>query len=245
MKTASKSKATPAARQGVFKCAADGASAEIFLYQEIGDYYGGISAQWFLEQLKELGPVKELTVRINSIGGLVFEGFSIFNALKQHPANIVVKIDGLAASIASVIAMAGDRIEIASNAMIMIHRPTNIVWGDADEMRKSAGVLDKLEESIVAAYVARTGGDEAEIAAMVQAETWLNAGEALALGFADLIVEEQAAEARAYDLSGFRNAPKDLPRRAPIGNVARDQEAARVAAEVAVRLQLVRLDDVS
>jgi ATP-dependent protease ClpP protease subunit len=181
--------------------------AEIVIYDEIGAF--GIPAKAFLDELKALGPVAELTVRINSPGGSVFDGVAIYNALKRHDAAITVWIDGIAASIASVIAMAGDEVVMPENAMLMLHDPAALVLGTAADMRAMADALDKMKAGMVAAYRDKSGRDDAEIEALMAAETWLSAQEAADLGLADRI-EQPVRMAAHFDLSRFRNPPPQL-----------------------------------
>jgi ATP-dependent Clp protease, protease subunit len=181
--------------------------AEIVIYDEIGAF--GIPAKAFLDELKALGPVAELTVRINSPGGSVFDGVAIYNALKRHDAAITVWIDGIAASIASTIAMAGDEIVMPENALLMLHDPSALVLGTAADMRAMAEALDRMKAGMVAAYRDKSGRDDAEIAALMAAETWLSAEEAVDLGFADR-VEQPVRMAAHFDLSRFRNTPPQL-----------------------------------
>jgi ATP-dependent Clp endopeptidase proteolytic subunit ClpP len=181
--------------------------AEIVIYDEIGAF--GIRAKAFLDELKALGPIAELTVRINSPGGSVFDGVAIYNALKRHDAAITVWIDGIAASIASVIAMAGDEVVMPENAMLMLHDPSGLVMGTAADMRAMAEALDKMKAGMVAAYRDKSGRDDAEIGALMAAETWLSAQEALELGLADRI-EQPVKMAAHFDLSRFRNPPPQL-----------------------------------
>jgi ATP-dependent Clp protease, protease subunit len=162
-----------------FRAQAKGA-AEIVIYDEIGAF--GIPAKAFLDELKALGPVAELTLRINSPGGSVFDGVAIYNALERHGAAITVWIDGLAASIASMIAMAGDEVVMPENAMLVLHDPSGMVMGTAQDMRATADALDKMKAGMVAAYRAKSGRDDAEIEALMAAETWLSAQEAGWLG---------------------------------------------------------------
>lgn len=178
-------------------------TAEISIYDEIGFY--GISAASFLEELKSVGN-RKIILRINSPGGDVFQGLPIYNRLKEHAAGVEVRIDGLAASMASVIAMAGSPVKIAENALIMIHNPAGFVAGDAADMREWADVLDKIRASLVTSYVRKTGKTEAAITKMMDAETWLNATEALDQGFVDEVTEPLQVAAR-FDMSKFRNAP--------------------------------------
>jgi len=192
--------------------------AEIVIYDEIGAF--GIPARVFLGELKALGPVAELTVRINSPGGSVFDGVAIYNALKRHDAAITVWIDGIAASIASMIAMAGDEVVMPENAMLVLHDPSGLVAGTAADMRAMAEALDRMKAGMVAAYHDKSGRDDAEIEALMAAETWLSAEEAVALGLADR-VEQPVRMAAHFDLSRFRNPP---PRLAALAASATPQE---------------------
>jgi ATP-dependent Clp endopeptidase proteolytic subunit ClpP len=181
--------------------------AEIVIYDEVGAF--GIPAKAFLDELKALGPVAELTIRINSPGGSVFDGVAIYNALKRHDARVTVSIDGIAASIASMIAMAGDEIVMPENAMLMLHDPSALVIGTAADMRDMADALDKMKAGMIAAYRDKSGRSDAEIEALMQAETWLSAEEAVALGLADR-VEQPVKMAAHFDLSRFHNIPPQL-----------------------------------
>lgn len=170
--------------------------AEILIYSEIG--FWGVNAQQFIEDLREVD-AKTIHVRINSPGGSVFDGIAIYNALANHESKIIVHIDALAASIASVIAMAGDEIRISEVANVMIHKPWSFAIGTDEDMIKEAAVLKNLESAIVDVYVARTGGDRAKIEAWVKDETWFKGQDAVDNGFADeteKLVKPQKAQAR-------------------------------------------------
>jgi HK97 family phage major capsid protein/ATP-dependent Clp endopeptidase proteolytic subunit ClpP len=195
--------------------------AEILIYEEIGrDFWDeGIGAKQFVEDLKALGDLNKITLRINSPGGSVFEGNAIYNALVMHKATIEVYIDGLAASIASVIAMAGvksdtkpnNKIIMPANSMLMIHDPWMMAQGSAEDMRKAAEALDKIKLSIIASYRAKTGLSDEEIADIMSAETWLTAYEALEKGFCDEVTEAaEMAACSKFNLSGFKNVPAPL-----------------------------------
>ncbi len=193
--------------------------AEILIYDAIGqDILGdGTTAATFDRELTALGDVQHITVRINSPGGAVWDGIAIYNRLKQHPARVRVVIDGLAASIASLIAMAGDRIEIGDSAMVMIHDPHTLAIGDADDMRQVADMLDKVGASMVEAYTARTGLSKQRVIALMDAETWFTADEAIAHRFADARVAQPdkarapAAMARwASVLAHYQYTPESL-----------------------------------
>lgn len=177
--------------------------AEISIYEEIG--YFGVTAKTFLSDLKAVGN-RKIVLRLNCPGGDVFEGMAIYNRLKEHAPGVEVRIDGLAASMASVIAMAGTTVKIAENALIMIHNPSTLAWGDADEMRDAAALLDKVRDSLITAYERKTGLSSAKIIALLDAETWMNATEARELRFVDEITEPLKMAAR-FDTSKFRNAP--------------------------------------
>ena len=195
-----------------FRVVNSGESAVVYLYDVIGeDFFGGISAKMFADELAKLKSAKQIDVRINSPGGDVFAGNTMHNLLKQHRAKINTYVDGVAASIASIIAMAGDEIEIAPNAMFMVHEPSGLEYGTAQDHRKLADLLDKIRDTLVQTYVARTGGDEQTISDMVARETWLTAEESLELGFADRIGQGQAVAA-CIDPERFRyrNIPKAL-----------------------------------
>ena len=158
--------------------------AEILIYDPIGaDWFGeGVTAKRFIDDLAEQGDLTDIHVRINSPGGEVFDGFAIYNALKNHKAQIHVQIDGLAASIASVIAMAGDLVTMGDGAMIMIHDPWSLAVGNAEAMRAHAEMLDKVKAGMLGAYVAKTGRDSEDIAAEMEGETWFTVDEAIDSG---------------------------------------------------------------
>lgn len=171
------------------------------------DSINGIAAD-VVQQIRAAG-ARPIEVRINSQGGSVFEGYSIYNALLAHAPGVDMHIDGLAASIASYIAMAGRTISMAENAMMMIHNPSSFVDGGADDMRRAAQLLDKVTESITNAYARRTKQPAHKITAMLDAETWLTADMAKELGFCDFITAPQEMAAH-FDISNFRNAPEEL-----------------------------------
>jgi len=191
------------------KAAAD-RKAEILIYDRIGEtWWGeGIAAKGFAEDLAALGDLDEITVRINSEGGNVFEGNSIYNTLLNHPAKVVVRIDSAALSIASVIAMAGDEIKMAENALMMIHDPWGGTTGNSREMREMADLLDKIKTTLIVAYGHHTDKTDEEISELMAAETWLNATEALELGLVDEITGRQQVE-NSVDLSRFQNCPME------------------------------------
>nr|WP_251073523.1 ClpP-like prohead protease/major capsid protein fusion protein [Shewanella sp. NKUCC05_KAH] len=191
------------------------------IYDEIGGW--GISAQQFARDLQALGKVGTITARIHSPGGDVFEGMAIYNMIKGHPAHKVCYIDGLAASMASVIAMAFDEVIMPENAMMMVHKPWGGTLGDAEDMRKYADLLDKVEGNLVGAYQHKTGLSEDELHALLAAETWLTGREAVEKGFANTLTDplQMAASLNSKRLKDFTNMPEALKNLfAPQGNSA-------------------------
>ena len=184
--------------------------AEVLIYDDIGEgWFGGISSKDFADEIKKLGDVTEINLRINSQGGSVFDGVAIYNTLLNHPAKITVDIDSAALSIASVIAMAGDTINMASNALFMIHEPHGVFSGSAAELRKNADLLDMVGDQIIDTYHKNRSIDADTLRAWVEAETWFTADEALAAGFVDNVTGEMKVAAHV-DVSRFKNAPADL-----------------------------------
>ena len=186
-------------------------TAEISIYDEIG--FWGVSAASFAQDLKDCGNnLKQINLHIHSPGGDVFDGIAIYNLLKNHPANVTVYIDGLAASMASVIAMAGNEVIMPENAMMMIHKPWGIQGGDAEDMRKYADLLDKVENTLIPAYANKTGKTPEELAEMLSAETWLNGKECVEQGFADKLAEPLVAMAsiKSRKLEDFEKMPNEI-----------------------------------
>lgn len=189
---------------------AESDEAEILVYDSIGaDWFGeGVTAKQFIRDLGALD-ANMITVRINSAGGDVFEGLAIHNAIRRHKAAVVVEIDALAASIASIIALAGDEVRMADNAFFMIHDPSGLEWGTAEDMRAMADLLDKVGGSLASVYAAKTGKSVEEMQALMHAETWFDAQEAKSIGLVDVVTKGKKMAARA-DLSAFSNTPKAL-----------------------------------
>ena len=129
-----------------------------------------------------------VTVWINSPGGDVFAAAQIYNMLCDYPGTVTVKIDGIAASAASVIAMAGAEVLMSPVSMLLIHNPATIAWGDSEEMRRAKDMLDEVKESIINAYQKKTGQSRVKLSHMMSDETWMNANKAVELGFADKIL---------------------------------------------------------
>lgn len=181
-------------------------SATLTIYDDLGAW--GVSAKDFLADLRAVNS-DNVTVEINSPGGDVFAGLAIYNGLRASNKHVTVKVLGLAASAASLVAMAGDEIEMPENTMMMIHNPWSMAMGSADDLRETADVLDKIGASLVSTYAKRTGKSEAEIKEMLDAETWLTAQEALDMGFATKVTPAIRAHAK-FDLDRLPEAARKV-----------------------------------
>ena len=215
------------------------AEVEISIYDEIG--FGGVTAKDFMAEVKKFKG-QHIHLRINSVGGSVIEGAAIYNALRRHKGGLTVHVDGLAASMASVIAMAGEEVFIADNAMLMIHNPWSMTMGDADDLRKEADVLDKLKNTLVNAYARKTGMEASTIASMMDDETWLDATEAVAMGFADEIedgIEAAASVTPASARARFDNFSNSMSRKTAKNIKAEEAAPAEVVAEPVVEQPVI------
>lgn len=188
-------------------------TVEVFIYDEIGLW--GISAARFVEDLKAADDgAANVTVAINSPGGDVFDGFAIHNALARLGQRCTARIDGIAASAASVIACGAHQVVMAANSQMMIHNPWTITYGTAEELRKTADAMDKARDGILASYRRKAPAiDDVELIRMLDDETWLTADEAVALGLADAIgdaVEIKACRGATGVLARFKHAPQAL-----------------------------------
>lgn len=162
---------------------------KLTIYGAIGGWFNENDAESIRRKLNDVDAEK-IHVHINSGGGSAFDGVAIMNILKQHKAEVIVHIDGWAASAASVIAMGGDKIIMPSNTMMMIHQASTFEYGNADDMEKTAKDLRKIDTALRQSYKSRFVGTEDELIQLLKDETWLTADEALALGLADEVVEE-------------------------------------------------------
>lgn len=203
--------AEPAKREWFKIAMLDDDETEIMIYNDIG--YFGVTASDFVSQLNAIKTPK-ISLRINSNGGEAFEAFAIFNAIKNHSATVTVHVDGIAASAASVIALAGDKVCIAKNAYLMIHNVSVGCYGNADYLRKQADIIDKMSTGIAQTYADKSGKPLDEIKKALNEETWLNAQEALDFGLVDEIddgeEDDDMPEAMARALMKFNKAPENL-----------------------------------
>jgi ATP-dependent protease ClpP protease subunit len=202
-----RSKATTKRRPWVVNQATDSSVAEILIF-DIIDPVWGIGAKEFADDLRSLGNVDEILVHLSSPGGDVFDGITIHNLLKRHPAKINVLID-VALSMASGIAMAGDSVEMANNGLFMLHEPSTFAAGGAEDMKRVASRLEVAKKSLASAYAEKTGKPIEEINDMMAAETWLSADDAYDLGFVD-VVGEEVKIAASFDKLSIANLPDRL-----------------------------------
>lgn len=184
-----------------------GETPKVFIYDEIG--YWGDNAKDFANALNSIEG-SEIEVRLNSPGGDIFDGLAIYQSLKAHPANVTVVVDGLAASIASVIAMAADKLVMAPKSTMMIHDGWSMSVGNAADMRKMADLLDKQSEIIASVYAERSGQPADFWRDRMRDETWYNADEALAAGLVDEVEgKPKPATDEAFDLSVYSNSSRE------------------------------------
>lgn len=184
-------------------------TAEISIHDEIG--YFGVNAKQFIDELKALHAVDTVSLSVHSPGGDVLDGWAIFNALQEHPAEINAKVEGFAGSMASVILMAADHIAMPENAFLMIHNPWAGVIGDAQEMIDMADTLEKIQNGIVSTYAKRTGLSTEEVQDLMAHETFMDGAECVEKGFADTLLEQVKAAACAPEWQEkIKNFPKGL-----------------------------------
>lgn len=186
------------------------AQHEISIYEEIGaSLFGGLSASMFKEKFDALGvkPGDELTVRINSPGGDVWDAWAIYNLIRESKAEVTTKIDGICASAASFIALAADEVQMHEAGLYMIHNPLTVAIGNAAEMRRVADMLDKHRDTILPIYKRKTGKTAAALIKLLDAETWFSAAEAKTEGFVDTIIKGDRAK-MSFDFSAFKNVPE-------------------------------------
>lgn len=209
--------------------AKDNGKGELSIYGDISDvkwWEEDVTPKDIDEKLKELTDCTDIDIFINSYGGSVFAGQAIASMLDRCKATKTVHIDGIAASMASVIAMCGDKIIMPDNALMMIHKPSSFAHGNADELRKTADMLDKAEETLVALYMRHFNKSESELKDLLKAETWLTADEALDYGLIDEKSEavEMAASAKGIifnklEIGKDTNIYKTLSAKGAINNM--------------------------
>lgn len=203
-------------------------AAEVYIYEDIGaGWFGGVSAKQFADDLKAMGNVNSIDVRINSYGGDVFDGLAIYRQLVDHGATVTTYVDGVAASIASIIAMAGNEIVISESGFLMIHNAWTMAYGDSPSLRDVADRLDAVTEQLAGVYVKRTGKTKEEVAAWMNEETWFNSSDAVTNGFASRVSSNLQIAAKADPTKlKFRSAPQALAAQRPNFDAAKKQVSA-------------------
>lgn len=197
----------------------DPKDVEMWLYDEIGPPgSGAIDAGSVVDAVSKMPKNKRLTVRINSPGGSVDQGIAIYNALARHPGGVTTINDSLAASISSLIFMAGSERIVAENSLSMIHQPWTIAAGSATDLRQMASLLDKAQETIEQAYVSKTGQDQEAIAALMAAETWFSAAESLEAGISTRVGERADVEPMRVAANWFKHAPAAILKPSKVGS---------------------------
>jgi len=185
-------------------------TAEIEIFDEI-DSFWGMGAKQFKEKFDEIKDASSIRLLLNSPGGSVFDGMSIYNILSSVRNKLTVEVVGLAASIASVIALAGDKLIMAEGSYLMIHNPWTMMAGGSEELRKAADILDKMKKDYSKIYAEKTGMETGEIEKLMADETWMTADEAVENGFADETTDYGQIAARfAFDKYNFAHLPQML-----------------------------------
>lgn len=182
-----------------------GSATDVYIFDEIGMW--GVTAQNFITDIKDLKDTP-INLRINSLGGDVFDGLAIYNIIKKRTAKTTVYIEGIAASIATIIALGADEVVMSENSLFMIHNASGGAMGESKDLQKTADILVKITEQLSEVYQAKTGLSQEAILDMMDAETWLNAQEALELGFIDTISDAIKVAAK-YDVSKFKNITQE------------------------------------
>lgn len=224
---------------------------DIYLFGVIGGWR--VNAQTFLDDIRGAGEVKTITVYLNTVGGSFYDGLPIYNMLKQHKAQVTVRVMGYALSMGSVIMLAGDRVEAAESSLIMIHRAQGGVFGDADDMTKGADVLVSHEAVIIPEYARRLGVSPEQVSELLAAETWYTASQAKEAGLIDALIEEPEGDDMAANIldesleyvnQHFRNIPAALVQLATKqhthqeGDEVKPEDIKAIAVEVANLLKV-------
>lgn len=185
-------------------------TATISIHDEIG--YWGVTAKEFIDAFRAIPENAQITLSVHSPGGEVFDALAIYNVLKAASHRITARIEGLAASAASLIVMAAGKIVMPQNSYMMIHNPVTIAWGEVSDLREAADLLERFENTLVNIYVQRTGVDESEVRSMLAEETWMDGSEAVSKGFASELAEpiKMAACASPDALRAFKALPQAL-----------------------------------
>lgn len=204
-----------------------GDEATIYLYDVIVSdaYFGGVSASDFVKEINAItSPVIHL--RINSPGGDVFAARAIEQALREHKSKVIAHIDGCAASAASYVALAADEVIMAPGSFYMIHKAWTVAYGNSDDLMETAGLLEKVDESLVETYAEESGQDADKIREWMAAETWFTADEAVEYGFASSVAENSPKARAEWNLSAYAKAPAKTNDEPDTGHLKRNLEIA-------------------
>ena len=185
-----------------FRCEMQGSELHLWIHGTIGGFFEGVTIDDVRNEMKGHEDVQKIVAHIHSRGGSGYDGFAIYNLLKSHKADVEVIVEGLAASAASIIMLAGDTIRIHENSLVMIHKASSGVYGNAEELRDTADFLDKIDEQLLRVYEARTGKTESQLNTWLEKDTYFTASEAVDNGFADEVIPNKtkakpSAEAKA------------------------------------------------
>lgn len=199
-----------------YSCKAQGSTLSLSIHDQIGTF--GVEVKDFVKDVRAAKAVTRIDLSIHSPGGSAFDGIAIYNVLKDHPAKVHVRIEGVAASAASIVAMAGDVITMPSDTWMMIHNAWTMAMGNAEELRDAADFLDRISASLVNIYVRRTGLDEQIVRDLLDAETWISADEAAEYGLADVVADPVSVAALSNDFAkhfaqvpaAIRNSTRDI-----------------------------------
>lgn len=196
-----------AAVQHQFKAEASEGSTKLTIYGDIGESWWGesITASDVEKALKNVS-TDQIHVHLNSPGGDAFDGIAIYNQLKNHSAKVTIHVDGLAASAASVIAMAADELIMNTGSMLMIHEASTFAWGTKADIKKTLNALEGIDKSIADIYMTRFKGERSEIETLIENETWFTSDEAVDLGFADKVNDTSSQEDEPVDPEEFKNS---------------------------------------
>lgn len=214
-------------------------AATIYVYDVIGGAYGGVDETQFAKDVAALNGVTDIALRVNSPGGDVFAARAMMTALANHPATVTAYVDGIAASAATSLIQAADKIVMTRGAQMMIHEAWTFALGNKSDLRTQATLLESIDNEIAKDYANRTGKSVADLAAMMAAETWFTADEAKDAGFVDEVVEATKAASNKWNLGAYKNVPRDLvePPAAPQASV--DEQVKEHRANLLRRLALV------
>lgn len=221
--------------KGFLKAESSGDESTIYLYDVIvsDEFWGGVSALSFAKELSAIKSPK-INLRINSPGGDVFAARAIEAAIREHKSEIIAHIDGHAASAASYVALAADKLKMSDGGFLMIHKAWSLAMGNSEDMLSMAALLEKIDETLVDTYVNKTGADADQVRSWMAAETWFTAQEAMDNGFIDEIVKPQSKTKNQWNLSAYAKPPAvDIADEVNTDDIARNEQSIKHELELA------------